>query len=221
MYQCAEYCGKLPVEDFAKLLMDTGHRYNNALIAVENNNIGMACLEHIRLAAYENIYYSKKGGDEAEAVNGAWGPSKNDMVIGFTMSQKVRPLLFSKFEEFLRNRAVHMQSKRLASEAETFVWVNGKPQAMKGYNDDLMVAASLGCWIKDTFISPGEMAAELDKVLLSNMRVFGHINTEIDGATKNPDIQPQKNLGVFVTSNPNPYSMEIPGGKKIDFKWLL
>jgi hypothetical protein len=220
MDQCAEYHGKLPVEEFAKLLMDTGHRYNNALLCVENNNIGMACLEHIRLGAYENVYYSKKGGDEGEAVHAQWGPASKDMVIGFTMSQKLRPLVFTKLEEFLRNRAIRLHSKRLAQEAETFIWENGKPQAMKGYNDDLFVAAALGCWIKDVFISPGELLADLDKVLLSNMRVFGHTNDEIVGATKNPDIQPQRQMGVFTTSNSKPLKLDIPGGKQIDLRWL-
>ena len=220
MDQCAEYWGKLPVEEFARLLMDTGHEYNNALLCVENNNIGMACLEHVRLAAYENTYYSKKGGDEGEAVHSAWGPSRQDMVIGFTMSQKLRPLVFSKFEEFLRNRAIRLHSKRLAAEARTFIWENGKPQAMKGYNDDLMVAAALGCWIKDTFISPGELGANLDRILIDNMKVFGHMNTEINGATKNPDIIPQKSLGIFTSNNPQPLRLDIPGGKSVSLKWL-
>lgn len=220
MDQCAEYWGKLPVEEFAKLLIDTGHLYNNALLVVENNNIGMACLEHIRLGVYENVYYSIKGGEGGEAVHSAWGSSKNDAVIGFTMSQKLRPLVFSKFEEFLRNRAIRLHSKRLAGEARTFIWENGKPQAMKGYNDDLMISAALGCWIKDTFISPGELGANLDRILIDNMKVFGHLNTEINGATKNPDIVPQKALGVFTSNNPQPMRLDIPGGKSISLRWL-
>ena len=220
MDQCAEYQGKLPVEEFAHLLMDTGHKYNNALLVVENNNIGMACLEHVKLGQYENVYYSKKGGDEGEAVHAAWGPSKTDAVIGFTMSQKLRPLVFSKFEEFLRNRAIRLHSKRLVNECRTFIWENGKPQAMKGYNDDLMVAAALGCWIKDVFISPGELGADLDRTLINNMAVFGHMNNEINGATKNPDIQPQRSLGIFTSNNPNPLKLDIPGGKSVSLKWL-
>jgi hypothetical protein len=187
---------------------------------VENNNIGMACLEHIRMGLYENVYYSLKGGEGGEAVHSAWGTSRNDSVIGFTMSQKLRPLVFSKFEEFLRNRAIRLHSKRLAQEARTFIWENGKPQAMKGYNDDLMIAAALGCWMKDTFISPGELGANLDRIMIDNMKVFGHLNTEINGATKNPDIQPQKALGIFTSNNPQPLKLDIPGGKSISLKWL-
>ena len=220
MEQCAEYCGKLPVEEFAQLLMKTGKEYNTALLVVENNNIGMACLEHIRIAPYENVYYSVKGGEGGEAVHSSWGPAKKDCVIGFTMSQKLRPLIFSKFEEFLRNRSIRLHSKRLAQETRTIVWENGKPQAMRGYNDDLMIAAALGCWIKDTFISPGELGANIDRMLLDNMKVFGHMNTEIMGATKNPDIIPQKSLGIFTSENKKPTKLTLPGGKEVDFGWL-
>lgn len=220
MDQCAEYCGKLPVEEFATLLMDTGHRFNTALLVVENNNIGMACLEHIKLGGYEHVYYSIKGGETGEAVHAAWGPNSSNSVIGFTMSQKLRPLVFSKFEEFLRNRAIRLHSKRLAAEARTFIWENGKPQAMRGYNDDLMIAAALGCWIKDTFITPGELGAGIDRLLIDNIKVFGHMNTEIKGATKNPDIVPQKSMGIFTSSNPRPVKLDLPGGRHVDLRWL-
>ena len=221
MEQCAEYYGKIPVEEYAKLLCDIGHRYNNALLVVENNNIGMACLEHIRLAAYENVYYSSRGNETAgEAVNSAWGPATGDRIIGFTQSQKVRPLVFSKLEEFIRNRMIHIRSTRFVAEARTFVWENGKPQAMKGWNDDLVSSAAQGCWIRDTFIMPGEAAANIDKLLLENMRVFGHVNTEIKGASKDPVLSPTAQMGVFTSNNPMPNKIRLPGNRVVDFSWL-
>jgi hypothetical protein len=220
MQECAEYYGKIPVEEFAGLLVGLGNRYNKALLSVENNNIGMACLEHVRILQYENVYYSSKGGGIGEAVHSAWGPANSDRVIGFTMTQKLRPLIFSKLEEYLRNQRVFIRSTRWVKEARNFIWENGKPTAEKGCNDDLMVASAQGCWLKDTFISPGEAAAELDKQMLTGMRVFGHVNTEIAGASKNPDIQPQRQLGIFVTQNPVPTKVRLPGGITVDFSWL-
>jgi hypothetical protein len=223
MEQCAEYYGKIPVEEYARLLCDLGHRYNNALLVVENNNIGMACLEHVRLNGYENVYYSAKNLDGVgEAVHSAWGPATSDRVIGFTMSQKIRPLVFSKLEEFLRNRIAHIRSNRWVMEARTFIWENGKPQAEKGYNDDLMSAAAQGCWIRDTFLVPQGASAELDKKLLESWKMQSHVNTEIKGATKNPDFVNQAGMGVFTTSTPNPTKLRIPGpgNKTVDFSWL-
>ena len=221
MEQCAEYYGKIPVEEYATLLCELGHKYNNALLCVENNNIGMACLEHIRLAQYENVYYSARGNDgPGEAVHSAWGPSNQDRVIGFTMSQKLRPLVFSKLEEFARNRTIKIRSKRFITEARTFVWENGKPQAMRGWNDDAMSAVAQGCWLRDTFIMPGEAAANIDKMLLDNIKVFGHVNTDIKGASKDPVLVPTQQLGVFTSNNPVPNKIRLPGNRIVDFSWL-
>lgn len=220
MEQCAEYYGKIPVQEYAQLLCELGHRYNNALLVVENNNIGMACLEHIRMLQYENVYYSAKGDGVGEAVHSAWGPATSDRVIGFTMNQKLRPLVFSKMEEFIRNRIIKIRSKRFVEEARTFVWENGKPQAMKGWNDDAVSAVAQGCWIRDTFIMPGEAAANIDKMLIDNMRVFGHVNTDIKGASKDPVLAPTQQLGVFTSNNPVPKTVRLPGNRRVDFSWL-
>lgn len=220
MEQCAEYYGKIPVEEYAKLLCDVGHRYNTALLCVENNNIGMACLEHVRLNGYENVYYSTKGGEGGAAIHSAWGPTTSDAVIGFTMSQKLRPLVFAKLEEFVRNQQIHFRSKRTVKEAETFIWENGKPQAMKGWNDDLMSSAAQACWIRDTFIMPGEKTAATDRLLLENMRLYGHVNTEIKGASKDPNFVQQQTMGVFTTQNPLPTKIRMPGNRVVDFSWI-
>lgn len=221
MEECAEYYGKVPVEEFARLVSDLGHEYNNALVVIENNNIGMACLEHLRLSGYENVYYSRKGDNNpGESVNAVWGPPSSDMVIGFSMTMKLRPLVLSKLEELVRNKTVYIRSRRFVQEAETFIWDNGKAQAMKGYNDDLIIAAALGCWIKDTFISPGEAAANLSIKLLENMKVFGHVNTDIKGASKNPELVPHATMGIFSTSNPVPTKLALPGNRSIDLRWL-
>jgi len=221
MQQVAEYYGKIPVEEYAHLMVDLGHKYNTALLSVENNSIGLACLEHIRLKQYENLYYSTRGNDgPGEAVHAAWGPSNGDRVMGFTMSQKLRPLVFAKLDEFLRNRAITIRSKRWVAESRTFIWENGKPQAEKGYNDDLMSASAQACWLKDTFISPGEMAASLDKALLAAMKMTSHVNTEIKGASKDPEHVPHAAMGVFTSNNTMPNKIRLPGNRTADFSWL-
>jgi hypothetical protein len=224
MEQCAEYYGKIPVEEYASMMIDLGHRYNNALIVIENNNIGMACLEHIRLGGYENLYYSNRDANKpGEAVHSAWGATSDKLVVGFTTTMKVRPLVVSKLEEFIRNRTIGIRSKRMLEEMRTFIWENGKPQAMKGYNDDAIMAAAIGCWIKDTFISPGEASANLTQRLLENIKVHSHQNTEILGASKDPNFVQQATMGVFMTSNPAPLEVRIAyaGNKRIDLRWLL
>jgi hypothetical protein len=44
----------------------------------------------------------------------------------------------------------------LANELRTFIWTNGKPQALKGYNDDLVMALAIACWVRDTALQTNQ-----------------------------------------------------------------
>jgi hypothetical protein len=55
-------------------------------------------------------------------------------------------------EEFMRNKLIKINSNRLLSEMKTFIWQAGRPQAMRSYNDDLVMSFAIGCWVRDTVI---------------------------------------------------------------------
>ena len=150
MRQVAEYQGKITPDMFAPLLFSIGSEYNDGLLVIENNSLGIGVLSRLQELEYPNLYYSVKSTHEyvdeltANAIGG---------VPGFTMSMKTRPLVIAKFEEFVRNKLITINSKRLAHEIKTFVWHNGRPQAMRSYNDDLVIAASIACWVRDTALT--------------------------------------------------------------------
>lgn len=221
MEEVAEYHGKIPPEEFARLLCELGTKYNKAMLVVENNSIGLACLEHVKLAMYENVYYSRKGDSKTgEAVNTYWGSVDGDLVPGFTTSPKTRPLIITKLEEYVRNRTITIRSKRFHEELRTFIWNNGRPEAMRGYNDDLTMAAAIGCWIRDTFLSPNFVTADVQKKLLTGITTEKTVNTDIHGASKDPRFVTQKNMGSFQQES-NPLKVRLPNGQVADFSWLI
>ena len=220
MDQVAEYYGKSKPEEFAKILMQLGHEYNNALLVVENNNVGLTCLEHLRLGLYENVYYSRKGDHKpGEAVNAYWGAQSDDLVPGFTTSQKTRPLMIAKLEEYVRNKTIGIRSKRFHEEMKTFVWNNGRPEAMRGHNDDLMMASSIGVWIRDTFLAPSMASIDLTKKTLDAISLSTHTNVEIDGASKDPRFVRQASMGMI--QRRQPLQIRLANGEIADFGWLL
>lgn len=179
MEQVAEYQGKVTPDMFAPLLYSIASEYNNALLVIENNSLGIGVLGRLQELDYKNLYYSIKSTheyvDEVSAV--ALGG-----VAGFTMSMKTRPLVIAKFEEFVRNKLLNINSLRLANEIKTFVWHNGRPQAMRSYNDDLVIAASIACWVRDTALTANKREAEYKKALLTGISVSStSINTKIEG----------------------------------------
>ena len=67
---------------------------------------------------------------------------RDKLVPGFTMSMKTRPLVVAKMIEYIRDKSVIIQSKRLLGEMRVFVWKNGKAQAQIRYNDDLLISCA-------------------------------------------------------------------------------
>jgi len=179
MEQVAEYQGKITPDMFAPLLFSMASEYNTALMVIENNSLGIGVLSRLKDLEYRNLYHSlKKSHDYVdETTSEAMGG-----VPGFTMSMKTRPLVIAKFEEFVRNKLININSVRLANEVKTFVWHNGRPQAMRSYNDDLVIAASIGCWVRGTALTVNEREKNYKKALLSSISVSTkHLHTQIPG----------------------------------------
>jgi len=116
---------------------------------------------------YRNIYYSHKSTHEYVHPNAAIGNS--NIVPGFTTSVKTRPLIIAKLDEMIRNKVVVVNSARLVRELEKFVWVNGRPEAQKGYNDDLVMALAIACWVRDTTIINSQKDVQLNLAILNSI----------------------------------------------------
>jgi hypothetical protein len=91
------------------------------------------------------------------------------MVAGFSTTSKTRPLIISKLEEFFREESVVVRSNRLIDELLTFVYINNRAEAMRGYNDDLVMSFAIGLWVRDTALRLRTQGIELTKKTLSRM----------------------------------------------------
>ena len=180
MTQAAEYQGKVDLDTYAMFLADVGKTYGGCLLVVENNNVGYAVLTKLEEAGYPNIYYSVKA--THEFVDSSSARSNNRAILGFTTSMKTRPLIIAKLEEFIRNDLITITSNRLYNELKTFVWNNGKPEAMRGYNDDLVMSMAIACWVRDTALVSNQRDADYKKALLAGMKTSRtRLNTTIPG----------------------------------------
>jgi hypothetical protein len=176
----AEYQGKPNLDMYANVLMQTGKEYGNCLLVVENVGIGISVLEKLIDLQYPNLYYSVKG--THDFVESHQGETSNSAVPGFTTSSKTRPLIVAKLEEFIRNKLIKVYSVRLSNEMRTFIWQNGKPQAMRGYNDDLIMALAIACWVRDTALTINKREVEYKKACLNSIiKVDTKVNTTIPG----------------------------------------
>jgi hypothetical protein len=175
-----EYRGKVTPDIFSRILFDSASEYNGAMLVVENNSVGYAVLDKLIEMDYQNIYYSIKS--THEYVDQYLGEQQSNAVPGFTMSLKTRPIIISKLEEFVRNKLFTTYSSRLYNEMKTFIWNNGRPEAMRSYNDDLTIACAIGCWVRDTALMDNKKAIEYRKAFLNTMTKSNTmLNTTIKG----------------------------------------
>jgi hypothetical protein len=177
-----EYQGKITPDIFSNLVFDAGKQYGNCMVIVENNTIGFAILDKLKELEYPNIYYSIKS--THEYIDQIVAENHNSSVAGFTTSLKTRPIIIAKMEEFVRNRLITIRSARLFNEFKTFIWDKGRPQAMRGYNDDLTMAFAIACWVKDTVYAEKERETRYKEAMLNSMvRSESTLNTTIPGMT--------------------------------------
>jgi len=163
----AEYQGKPTLDHYANILNDAGREYGNCLLVVENVGIGISVCEKLKDLEYPNLYYSIKG--THEYVDAVAGEYNNNAVIGFTTSSKTRPLIVAKLEEYVRNKLIKPRSQRLFSEVKTFIWNNGKPQAMRSYHDDLIMSLAIACWVRDTALETSQRDLEYKRAMLDGI----------------------------------------------------
>ena len=203
--QVAEYKGKLSPKDFGNFLCGLAMEYNEALLVVENANIGWATIEQVLEREYRNLYYSSTS--NMESVESYMHKYERDKLVpGFTMSMRTRPLVIAKMIEYIREKSVTIQSKRLMQEMRVFVWKNGKAQAQDRYNDDLLMACATALYVRDTALKLRQQGIDLARAQLSS---FSNLNSRNNAVIQSVGIQRE-----------NPYLVNTNHGVE-DIRWLL
>ena len=201
--QVAEYKGQLPPKEFGYFLVGLATEYNEAMLVVENANIGWSALDAIQERGYRNLYFSPKS--DSSMSDSYFSPYEDHskMVPGFTMSLRTRPLVINKGREYIGDHSVNIRSKRLIEEMKVFIWKNGRAEAQSGYNDDLVMSFSTAMYLRDTALKNKQQGIELTKATLNNIS------------------KPSQYQGAyFASGKDNPYSMPTSNGNE-DIRWLL
>lgn len=172
--QVAEYKGKLAPNDFGNMLVTVASEWNNALLAIENANIGWAAIQPAIDRGYQNLHYTyRDDGYTDESVQLRKGydmKDKSQMVPGVSTTTRTRPLMISALEMYMRQKTPTIRSRRLIQELFVFVWLNGKAQAQQGYNDDLVMSFAISLWLRDTALRLRQQGIDLNKRALSQFQ---------------------------------------------------
>lgn len=118
--------GKQPISKFSELLMKTGKEYNNAKLAPESNDIGLATTTKIQDHGYPNLYYTTKFLKEK-------GQSKPKMnkIPGWYTDKSNRSIIIDELEDDIRKDNIETYDKFFTDEAYTFIYdERNRPVAM-------------------------------------------------------------------------------------------
>tara|TARA_R110001592_G_scaffold336953_1_gene622728 strand:+ start:356 stop:2095 length:1740 start_codon:yes stop_codon:yes gene_type:complete len=184
--QVAEYLGKIPPDLAADIVYKWGSMYNAYVVTDITGGMGVATSRKLQELGYKDLY--------VEGMNTAdkwkYNPNEGTKTPGLAFNNK-RTQIIAAFEEALRHKFV-IRSKRLLNEMYTFVYINGKPNHMKGKHDDLIMAIAMALYVGENSFSQLHKADSMTKAMLD-----GWINSS-NSTNEEPDHRkPQQNKPMF------------------------
>ena len=131
---------KLDPSQFAIELWKLGFWCNKALIAIEGNGPGLACIIPLRngqgeYKAYKNLYYKEILDEQTKKLT---------KKFGWRTDAKSKPFMIDKLAELIREKLITILSEDTIRELQTFVIEeDGKMNAVEGCNDDRVIALAI------------------------------------------------------------------------------
>jgi hypothetical protein len=217
--QVLEYIGKIPPDDLAAIAYKWAIIYGNAFIIVDiTGGMGVATSRKLQELQYKNVYI------EGINTQNVWEYKQKlleEKIPGISFNNK-RTQIIAAFEEQLRKGFI-VRSTRLSSEMETFVYINGRADHMKGSHDDSIISLALAHYAGDLCFNLLEKNVSSSKAMIESW-VLSERTYEVNktfysyGSLFDP-------IGSMITDNNNLYYRDNPMnvGKDAyrEYSWLF
>ena len=160
--QVAEYIGKIPPDDLATICYKWGVLYEAFIVVDITGGMGIATSRKLQEMNYKNLYI-----DGVNTKN-IWEYNRKslDKIPGINFNNK-RTQIIAAFEEQLR-KDFKVRSSRLLNELSTFVYINGRPDHMKGHHDDSIMSLSMALYAADMCFNQLEKNENANKAMLES-----------------------------------------------------
>ena len=120
---------------FGDILFYLGRYFNNALVAVESNSLGIATLNRLKQMNYVNLYYQTKA---ASLLNDEGSKP------GFRTTISTKPMIIGNLKRAIEEHDIEIASDVILSELRTYVSAeNGSTNALAGNYDDTVMALAI------------------------------------------------------------------------------
>ena len=120
---------------FGDLLFYLGRYYNNALLTVESNSMGVATLSRLSQMNYINLYKQTKISSISK---------EEGLVPGFRTTQVTKPHIIGNLKNAVENDDIWIASKTIIQELKDYVSTDsGRTEAAPGCHDDTIMATAI------------------------------------------------------------------------------
>ena len=210
--QVVEYLGKIPPDELADVCFKWGTMYSAFTVVDITGGMGVATVRKLQELGYKDLY--------TDGVNAfdkwSWNPKAQEKMPGLSFNSK-RTQIVASFEEALRHNFV-VRSSRLVNEMNTFVYINGKADHMKGQHDDLIMAIAMCIYVGEFSFSLLKASEESTKALLEGWTVTER--EKIPGGIFSPTSSPYDPLR-GLQNNGNRRNNVATQQDYQDFSWLM
>ena len=160
--QVLEYIGKIPPDDLAAIAYKWGILYNCFIVIDITGGMGVGTSRKLQEMGYKNLFF-----DGINTQN-MWEYNSKilEKIPGINFNNK-RTQIVSAFEEELRH-GFTVRSNRLLNELNTFVYINGKPNHMKGSHDDAIMSMAIALYAGDISFTQLKRNETANKAMLES-----------------------------------------------------
>ena len=163
--QVLEYVGKTPPDVLAEIAYKWATMYSAYIVIDITGGMGVSTSRKLQELGYRDLYV-----DGVEMGNKwKYDPKINEKIPGINFNSK-RVQIISSFEEAVRH-GFKLYSLRLLNEMNTFVYINGRPDHMKGQHDDLIMSLAMAIYVCETSFTQLKKSEEMAKVMLESWTV--------------------------------------------------
>lgn len=160
--QVLEYVGKIAPDDLASVVYKWATLYNAFIVVDITGGWGGGTSKKLKDMSYKNLYY------EGVNTQNIWDYNAKAMekLPGINFNNK-RVQIVSAFEEQLRKGFI-VRSSRLLNELNTFVYMNGRPDHMKGAHDDSIMSMSIAMYAGDICFNQLQRTESVNKAMMES-----------------------------------------------------
>jgi hypothetical protein len=163
--QVLEYLGKIPPDVAAEVAFKWATMYSAFVVIDITGGMGVSTARKLQEMNYKDLYV------EGTNVADKWkyNPSTIEKIPGLNFNSK-RVQIVASFEEALRHNFI-VRSTRLMNELNTFVYVNGRPDHIKGQHDDLIMAMAMAIYVGENSFTKLEKVTNQTKAMMESWLV--------------------------------------------------